>query len=217
MKHYIGCLLLVAGMASVSANAALLAGTPGSAPLAGRVSIGEYGLGGANPALQARPFSTGSTAYYLDSISFGSRLYLASGSGDITISVYDNNGTVPGSAVAGGLNLFSATSATINQSLTPTSTITLNANSTYWFVASVDQSGGDTRYWWDLTDSAAFDSDVAGTDMPLASANDIPVWTRYDGSSMHMSIYGTAVPEPGSLALMGIVAGSIWFVRRRMV
>ncbi|VGO22464.1 PEP-CTERM sorting domain-containing protein [Pontiella sulfatireligans] len=193
----------------------LLAGTQTNAPNAGRVAVGEYGHGPDSPILQARPFSTGVTAYNLTSIFFGANLTLASGTGGLSVSVYDNNGTVPGSAVAGGMNLFSATSATIDQMLTAVSTITLNANSTYWFVASVDQSSGATRYWWDMTDSAVFDSDVSGTGMPLANANNALGWASYGGSSMQMSIYGTAVPEPGSLTLMGVGAGGAWLARRK--
>lgn len=215
MKITLACILFIGAMNSLSVRAELLDGTPDSASVSGRVSVGEYGLGGAFPVLQARPFSTGDQEYDLDSIFFGSRLYLDSGPGEITVSVYNNSGTVPGSAVAGGLNLFSATSGTINQVLTPSSTITLNANSTYWFVAAVDQAGGATRYWWDLTDSEAFDSDVSGTGMELTAANDANGWAGFNGESMHMSINGTAVPEPGTLPLLGLAAGGVWLARKK--
>jgi hypothetical protein len=174
-------------------------------------------LGGDYPVLQARSFSTGGSAYNLESILFGPHLNLASGLGGVAVSLCNNNGTVPGTVVSGGLNLFSATSSSIGQSLLPTSVPTLAANSTYWFVISVDQSLGDTKYWWDLTDSAAIDSDFAGTALPLGYANstDGSSWNRFEGSSMPMSIYGSAVPEPGTLSLMGIGMSGAFFARRK--
>ena len=70
MKKYLACILVVGALTSLSVRAELLAGTPASASVSGRVSVGEYGLGSAFPVLQARPFSTGGQDYYLDSIFF---------------------------------------------------------------------------------------------------------------------------------------------------
>ncbi len=204
--------LILAGMQT---QAALLVGTPSDAPYAGRVAVGEYGFGSDYPLLQARPFTTGATAYNLTAVSFGTNLYHAAGTGGISVSVYNNSGSVPGSAVAGGLNLFNATAANVDQMLNAGTTVTLAANSTYWFVASVDQSSGATRYWWNLTDSAAFDSDVAGYGMPLSSANDASGWAAYAGSSLQMQAYGTAVPEPATLSLFGLGGMGAWLARRK--
>jgi hypothetical protein len=217
MKMRVFLILTMVGLAAQQSQAELLAGTSTNATTV-PVAVGNFGLGGDFPVLQARSFFTGGSAYTLESIFFGSHLYHDTGLGGITVSLYSNNGTVPGSAVAGGLNLFSATSATIGNTLLPNSVLTMNANSTYWFVASVDQTLGDTRYWWNLTDSAAFDSDVTGTDLPLGYANsttDGASWLRQEDLSMQMSIYGTVVPEPGTLSLMGIGMGGTYYARRR--
>jgi len=204
--------LILAGMQT---QAELLVGTPSDAPYAGRVAVGEYGFGSGFPLLQAKPFTTGATAYNLTAVSFGTNLYSAVGTGGISVSVYNNNGSVPGTAVAGGLNLFNATAANVDQMLNAGTTVTLAPNSTYWFVASVDQSGGATRYWWNLTDTALFDSDVAGYGLPLSSANDASGWTAYAGSSLQMQAYGAAVPEPATLSLFGLGGMGAWLVRRK--
>ena len=210
-------ILAIMGLAAAQSKAELLAGTPANAPVAGSVAVGYFGL--STPVLQARSFSTGPSAYDLNSILFGANLYPDSGMGGINVSLYHNNGTVPGTIVSGGLNLFSATSSTIDQMLVPTSVLTMQANNTYWFVASVDQSLGDTRYNWNLTDSAAFDSDVIGTSLPLGYANSLTEgsdWNRLEGAAMQMSIYGTeAIPEPGTLSLMGLGMGGAYCARRK--
>lgn len=197
--------------------AELLVGTQTNAPYAGRVAVGEWGFGAGSPILQARPITTGSTAYNLTSVYFGTNLYhvAGSGSGAFSVSVHHNNGTVPGSVVAGGLNLFNATAATSGGMLNAASTVTLAANSTYWLVASIDQSGGASRYWWNLTDSAAFDSEVAGYGMPLTSANDATGWAAYPGTGLQMQVYGTAVPEPATFSFFGIGGLGAWLLRSR--
>lgn len=209
--------MILSGMvlAGMQVQAELIVGTPADAPYAGRVTVGEYGFGSGFPVLQARPFTTGPMAYNLSSVFFGTNLYHAAGAGGISISVHSNNGTVPGSAVAGGLNLFNATAATIGLELNAGSPLTLEANTTYWFVASVDQSIDSTRYWWNQTDSAAFDSDVPGYGLPLSSANDALGWVAYDGSSLQMQAYGTAIPEPATLSFFGIGGMGVWLARRK--
>ncbi|VGO17557.1 hypothetical protein PDESU_06154 [Pontiella desulfatans] len=218
MKDKTVALLLMA-LAVSQTYSELLVGTPTNAPYADRVAVGEWGFGAGSPILQARPITTGAEAYNLTSIFFGDHLYVEPGvgaaSGGISVSVYGNNGSVPGVPVAGGMNLFNATTLTVQEMMTATRTVTLAANSTYWFVASVDQSGGATRYWWNLTDSSAIDSGVTGYGMPLTSANNAAGWQDYPGTGLQMQVYGTAVPEPATLSFFGVGGIGAWLLRRR--
>ena len=175
-------LVVVMGMAATQSQAELLAGTPADATITAPVAVGDYGLGGNYPVLQARPFSTGS-ACSLTALVFGSNLYHESGLGGISFSIYHDSTSRPGGAVLGGQDLFSATESTIGQTLLPSSVLLLNANSSYWLVASVDQSLGDTKYWWNQTSTSTFETDFGGAGMPLAYANstDGASWTDYSG------------------------------------
>lgn len=209
--------LFVMAMVSVMggrSQAALLAGTSTNAPVTGQLAVGDYGLGADYPVLQAKPFSTGGEALLLESISFGSHLQWASGGGNLYVSLFSDSGSLPGAAVPGGQNLFSASSSTVGQILLPTAILTLQANSTYWFVLGADQSGGATRYWWNETHSGLFDSDFAGTDMPLGRANDaLGSWTEYGGATTHMQINGSAVPEPATISLFGLGGFGTYLIR----
>ncbi|VGO12334.1 hypothetical protein PDESU_00886 [Pontiella desulfatans] len=203
------------GMAAGQVPAELLVGTTTNTTITAPVAIGDFGLGADYPILQARSFSTGA-ACSLTGLFFGANLYHESGLGGISFSIYTDSTSQPGSLVAGGLNLFSATSATIGNVLAPGASLALDANTAYWLVASVDQTLGSTTYKWNQTDSAAFESDFAGTGMPLAYANgtDGTSWANYSGSSMAMEIH--AVPEPGTISLMGLgFFGSLLARRRR--
>ena len=211
--------ILWAGIISVISvvplRAELLVATPSNAPFAGRVAVGEYGLGPTYPVMQARPMTTGSSAWNLTALSFGSSLTHAGGTGGIRVSIYTDSASLPGTVVPGGLNLFSANPAGISQTLPAGSSLTLAANTTYWLVVSADQSADATRYWWDLTDSAAVDSGVPGFGLPLTGANNVNGWTAYPGSSMQLAVYGQAVPEPMTLSFFGVGSLGSWLLRSR--
>lgn len=200
---------------ATGAHAELLAGNTGNATNGTRVALGEWGFGVNSPILQARPMITGSEGYNLTSIFFGSHLYHESGAGGISVSVHADNGSIPGSIVAGGFNLFSATSATIGDSLVAGSSLTLAPNSTYWFVVSADQSLGATRYWWNLTDNSALASDVTGFGMPLSNANNALGWAAYSGAGPLMDVNGTVVPEPATISLFGLGGLGSFLARRK--
>ena len=209
--------IVLAWLAALSLNthAALLAGTQTGAPYAGRVAIGEYGFGEDYPIMQARPFRTGSSLFRLESILFSSHLYWENGAGRLLVSLHADNGGVPGSPLAGGSGLFSAPAGSVDQMLNASSSLTLPASTTYWLVASADQTQGATRFWWELTDSALFDSDAAGAGLPLRRANDALGWIVYSDASMQVSLYGTAVPEPATLAFFSVGGFFSWLMRRK--
>lgn len=208
MKRMITMTCALVGLMAGTASAELLAGYAPGTETVGRVAIGEYGFGGAYPAQQAMSFQTGSEAYYLGYVDIADHVYLDYGNGSLQLALHEDNGSAPGSVVSGAGNLLSP--------IAPAIAIVLEANKSYWFVASADQSGGDTRYWWDLTSSGTFASDVAGTDLPLTYASNADgSWTTYTGAGLMMSVHGSVIPEPGSVALTGLGMGVLWMARRR--
>lgn len=145
-----------------------------------------------------------------------SSLALTPASDDFSIRFYtDNNGKPAGPT---GIALFlpgnnvNRTATAMDASGSPVFAygadidLTLNSNQTYWLSISNRSTGTTADYYWlgqTFTGNNAVSSTTQGT-----------TWGSGAGSWVDFRVYGTVVPEPGSLVLVA-VAGTLFASRRK--
>jgi hypothetical protein len=150
------------------------------------------------PQSYAQEFVTGNSSVVLSSII----VPLGDASGTFTAAadlVADNSG-LPGSSV---LTLFTVptipTGSATDLTFTPTSSVTLKANTDYWFVLSATGSGS---YQWQYTNtlSASFPNYAVSSSNTMGAT-----WTvGTPPGPFLLGANAAAVPEPSSLVLAAI-------------
>jgi hypothetical protein len=158
------------------------------------------------PQSYAQEFLTGSSSLALSSVT----VVLGDASGTFTASadLVNNNSGLPGNTV---LTVFTVpairTSSPANLTLAPASSVTLQANTDYWFVLSASGSGD---FQWDYTStlSSSFPNYAASSDGGATWAVGTPAGPF---------LFAANTPEPSSLLLgaIGLLAfGTVVCVRR---
>ena len=134
-------------------------------------------------------------------------------SGSFRVELYSNSGSLPGSSL--GILTGNGNPATAGlYTYTPSSTITLNPNTTYWVVAKVTSGLGD--YSWNYTSTTTHGG--TGTLGGFSESFDQGgSWSAENVSFPSMfSVTATAVPEPSSYAAMlGVAALGFGIFNRR--
>jgi len=162
-----------------------------------------YGSG--PPQSYAQEFLTGSSSLVLSNVMVA--LGEASGTFTATADLVNNNSGLPGSAVLTGFTVPTIPTGIADLTLIPTSSVTLQANTDYWFVLSASGSG---NFQWEYTStlSSSFPNYATSTDNGTT-------WTI--GTPAGPFLLAANSPEPSSLVLgaIGMLAfGSVVFVRR---
>jgi hypothetical protein len=162
-----------------------------------------YGSG--PPQEYAQQFTTGSQSVTLASI----EVPLGAASGTFTPSaelVQDNSG-VPGSTALTTFTIPTISTSTTKpypvETLTPTSSVVLSADTTYWLILSATGTGD---FKWGYTYSTTFTGPGSLGDY-ATSQNGGSTWKTYPFSEGPELIQVNSVPEPSSLALMALGVG----------
>ena len=164
------------------------------------------------PQSYAQEFLTGNSSVVLSSIV----VPLGDATGTFTPSaelVADNSG-LPGSTVLTGFTVPAVpTGSPADLSFTPTSSVTLNANTDYWFVLSASGSGGDYEWQYTNTLSTSFPNYAVSNNNGASWAIGTPP------GPFLLEATTTSVPEPSSLALVacGFLTFAVVLSRRRKV
>jgi hypothetical protein len=148
------------------------------------------------PQSYAQEFLTGSSSVVLSSIvvSLGN----ASGSFTAVADLVANSGGLPGSTILTGFTVpVIPTGSAANLTFTPTSSVTLNANTDYWFVLSASGSGGDYQWQYTNTLSPSFPNYAVSTNSGTGWTIGTPA-----GPFLLEATATSAAPEPSSLLLV---------------
>jgi hypothetical protein len=154
------------------------------------------------PFLVATLFRTTASDFILNSISVQTSNTLGTRAGNIVVRIYSNGANVPVSQVGADLGTFAASGLSTSISLTGLSR-TLSPSTNYWLVVDIaGVTGGDVNF------RATFSPSGVGSPFFYAQSNNSGAsWSTNSGVALAGVI--TAVPEPGTV-LMGIVsAGSL--------
>jgi hypothetical protein len=167
-----------------------------------------YGSG--PPQSYAQEFQTGNSSVLLSSIivALGDARDTFTASAELVA----NNSGLPGSTILTSFTVPSIPTTTpTDLTFAPSSSVTLNANTDYWFVLSASGSGD---YKWDYTNTLS-------TSFPnyAVSNNSGATWTiGAPPGPFLLEATATAVPEPSSsvLAAIGLLAFGVVVCARRL-
>jgi hypothetical protein len=207
------------GGAALGAAAALLvAGAAGRAQAGLIVSnLSQTRTGLTDEAIEAQSFTVGGVSQTLDSVTV--RLGNDGGGAEtITVHLYSNNGSVPGSSqlTIGSVNIPALTTSFADYTLSAPSAFTLQANTTYWLEA--DTGDTDPVHWAVTSSTTTTGPGTLGARV-FSPSPPAPPWFSGSGR-LQVEVDGTpvaAVPEPSGLALLGLGGAGLlgWRVRRR--
>ncbi len=168
--------------------------------------LNTYFQGGSGEII-GNSFTTGATATSLHSVTL--RLGATPGiSGGFGVAIYsDGGGSGPGALLANLIGDDPAPLLLEDYTYAATIPLPLDANTLYYIVLSVPQSGGDNHsyFWFGTTDgSETGDSGWSIDDASWYSVNDGVSWMQYGfPSAGTFSVDVSFVPEPSSLLLLG--------------
>ena len=169
--------------------------------ITGVVSGGTEAATGSN--WLASSFGTGDATSQLDSITLLLQNPVA---GSAVLDLYTDGGQQPGTLV-GTLTAPSSYLGPLVETTFTSSGITLAADSTYWVVLSA--ASGEFDWSWASSDSG---TGVGFTDTWSQSLDGGSTWFTFvgpDSYPLQMIVTASAVPEPGSLVLLGLGVGLV--------
>jgi hypothetical protein len=151
-------------------------------------------------------FGTGSTSYTLNSVTL---LLANTTAGQASLSLYSDGTLEPGTAL-GTLTAPASYSGALANTTFAASGLTLAANTTYWVVLRATSGAIDWAWTSDNTGTGVGFQHTWGSSDDAGST-----WFTFDTFPTQFSITATPVPEPGSLALVGVGAVGLLLRRRR--
>lgn len=169
----------------------------------------------------AQGFTVGSTAWTLQSVDIGFIFgAIAPTSGQVTVALYDNASSNPGTQIGTFTNPTFVTGTALYNFAGFTGSTTLAANTQYWVVVTANATG-PSNYQWTYSDPLASPAGLNGSgftylgtrgrEMPLGN----PTWISLAAPEQNMRITINAVPEPSTYALGGVAALVLGAAARR--
>ncbi len=162
------------------------------------------------PQEYAQEFITGGQSVELGTVI----ALLGDATGTFTASadlVTDNSGQ-PSSTVLTTFTIPTIPTGTTysDETFTPNSSVTLSANTSYWFILSASGTDTSAFYRWGYTDSTSY-SGSGSLNMIAVSTNNGATWTTHPLSygPEILQVNTASVPEPTSLVLMALAAPAI--------
>ncbi len=164
--------------------------------------------------LRAVSFTTSGTAFTVSSVTMQLINYISSTDTPV-LTFRLNNGSAPSASIFGSLTApESESNALANFVFTPTSGITLTANTTYWLVIAAT-SDIDT-FSWERSEEPITPTGIATFGVQAISENGGSSWSNGNSGPHTFAIYGTTVPEPGAVFLVGLGLTALLFARKRL-
>jgi PEP-CTERM motif-containing protein len=164
----------------------------------GGYSVGLYPGGTSEYAIGWSFTVPMSTSYQFESGSFVASLEPPMPAGNVQMQLYNDKAGVPGT-VLDTMIVPGSELGTYSAFLDFTSTThpILSAGATYWLIASMPQSGTSSLWWTPSVSTPGYEA------------------VSYDGGAFSVApnpqgafaIYGTAVPEPSSIAMIAVALG----------
>jgi hypothetical protein len=162
---------------------------------------------------RAVSFTTSGTAFSVTSVTMRLTNYISS-TDTALLTFRLNNGGSPSATVFASLNApVSESNADGNFVFTPTSGITLTANTTYWLVIAA-ASNAET-FSWLRSDPSETPTGLATFGIQAISENSGGTWSAGSNGPHSFAINGNTVPEPGTILLVGLGLAGVLYFRRR--
>ncbi|MGA2853840.1 MAG: choice-of-anchor R domain-containing protein [Verrucomicrobiota bacterium] len=170
-------------------------------------------VGVASDQWVAQPFETGTNAngYSLDSIQLLMTFGISGSPDGFSVSLYNNNGNLPGSALV-SLSGPSSPSGTGTYTYS-TPGIVLSPSSTYWIVATAATPNAIGYYLWDDNYGGDHYTASDGWSAPYNFALG-PNWRSFGNNFQEFAVYATPTPEPESYAIV-ILGLAATFLQRK--
>lgn len=174
----------------------------------------DGGFGYVNSStFRAVSFTTSGTTFNITSATMRLVDYVSS-SDTAQLTIRINEGDAPSSSVYGSFTSPSSGSDSPgNFVFTPTSAITLEANTTYWMVITSPNSGD--AFAWERSNPVVTPTGPFVFGIQAISYNSGTNWQEGSNGPHSFAIVGEAVPEPAAIALLGLGLAVFLFARRR--
>lgn len=204
---FLGALLSSAQAQTTVMLSNLSGASPGNTSTMNDNSEGSYNLANAGS------FTTGSTGTLLSSITLG--LLGGSGTG-FSVGLYSNSSNTPGTLLE-TLTGETAPTAAGNYTYTSGGSTVLNANTTYWWVASVPSDSNSVQFNLDYSNAGPEIAQAGWSYGSNSQQQNAGAWNSYDSPTLKFSVTtGSAIPEPSTYAaLFGLSALGLAAYRRK--
>lgn len=155
--------------------------------------------------------TTGSGSYTLGSVTVRMGQAVTPGGGFV-LELWSQSSSRPGARIAQLVGETNPQSGTFTY--TPATTVTLNANATYWVVATVTSGGTGEFRWLAAANNNQTGDWTIGNNIGF-SGNAGANWSIMSFPPSLFSVAATAVPEPSGLMLVLVAGACLCSCRRR--
>ncbi len=163
---------------------------------------------------RAVSFTTSGTAFNVSSVTFTLINYISSTDTAIVTFRLDDGSDAPSATVFASLTApVSESNSAGNFVFTPISAITMAGNTKYWLVIA---AGSETEtFSWMRSNPVEEPTGTATFGSQEISENGGATWQAGDSGAHSFQVNGSAVPEPSTVALVGLGAGAVLLAHRR--